>query len=130
MWKAYVMRMAILRRCRRASLVLTFALSLAIYSNASAQSSGNVQYFTGHTGSINSVAFSPDGKLVLTGSADGSARLWQWDTTASSAGKQIAAFSTPAGNIGVNSVAFSPDGKLVLTGGTDGVVRLWEATAA
>ncbi|MEE8592590.1 MAG: WD40 repeat domain-containing protein [Candidatus Bipolaricaulota bacterium] len=33
--------------------------------------------FGGHTWAVNSVAFSPDGKRVLTGSDDGTARIWQ-----------------------------------------------------
>jgi WD40 repeat protein len=33
--------------------------------------------FKGHEGRINTVAFSPDGKMILTGSWDKTARLWQ-----------------------------------------------------
>ena len=36
-----------------------------------------LRIFAGHSGPVNSVAFSPDGKLVLTGSDDGTARLWE-----------------------------------------------------
>ena len=38
-----------------------------------------IRRFAGHTDQINGVAFSPDGKLVLTGSSDNTARLWHVD---------------------------------------------------
>jgi uncharacterized delta-60 repeat protein len=70
--------------------------------------------------SNHSVAFSPDGKYVLTGSDDGNARLWDTAT-----GALVRTFSGQT-NI-VRSVAFSPDGKYALTGGLDDTVRLWDA---
>jgi WD domain, G-beta repeat len=66
------------------------------------------------------VAFSPGGKLVLTGSLDSTARLWQVAD-----GKLVATLSGHGGP--VIAVAFSPDGKLVLTGSDDKTVRLWQA---
>jgi WD40 repeat protein len=79
----------------------------------------NRQLFSGHTGSIYSVAFSPDGKYILTGSQDGTARLWDVQK-----GEEVRRFIVHKG--GVSAVAFSPDGKLVVTGGNDGTVRLWD----
>ena len=74
----------------------------------------------GHGGSVNSVAFSPDGKRVVTGSDDNTARVWDLSgaTPPPPCSKAIA---TP-----VMGVAFSPDGKRVVTGSHDGTARVWE----
>lgn len=80
-----------------------------------------VQTFIGHSGYITSVAYSPDGKYVLTGSWDATARLWEVET-----GKEIRRFE---GHLQViRSVAFSPDGKYVLTSSEDSTNRLWDVS--
>jgi len=71
--------------------------------------------------SCHSVAFSPDGKYVLTASDDGTPKLWDANT-----GLLVRAFNGHTSI--VRSVAFSPDGEYVLTGGLDGTARLWNAT--
>ena len=71
----------------------------------------------GHTSPVTSVAYSPDGKQVLTGSADKTARLWDVKS-----GKEIYTFEHLNG---VASVAFSPDGTQVLTGSWNKTARLW-----
>jgi len=76
--------------------------------------------FTGHTGEVRSVAFSPDGTKVLTGSYDQTARLWDAAT-----GAQIPTFNVRTGYI--RSVAYSPDGTKVLTGGLDNGADQWDA---
>jgi WD40 repeat protein len=76
--------------------------------------------FVGHTGAVNGVAFAPDGKRVLSGSADGTARLWDAET-----GRQLQVFTGHAA--GIVGVAFSPDGRRVATASDDRSVRLWDA---
>jgi len=67
---------------------------------------------------IMAVAFSPDSKHILTGSGDGTARLWDLE------GNLIKIFIGHSGY--VNSVAFSPDGQSILTGSSDRSARLWD----
>ena len=67
---------------------------------------------------VYAVAFSPDGKRVLTGSYDKTARLWDAAT-----GEAVATLEGHTG--AVDAVAFSPDGKRVLTGSDDKTARLW-----
>ncbi|MFO0951222.1 MAG: protein kinase [Isosphaeraceae bacterium] len=73
-----------------------------------------------HGGPVRSAAFSPDGRIVVTGGLDGTARLWD-AATHEPVGKEL------RHNGGIFSVAFSPDGKTIVTGSLDGTARLWDA---
>src|ERR1700736_1239626 len=69
----------------------------------------------GHTESVYSTAFTPDGKYVVTGSFDKTIKVWDAAT-----GKEFKTFAGPNGHTAlVLSVAVSPDGTLVASGSTD-----------
>jgi WD40 repeat protein len=70
---------------------------------------------------VYSVAFSPDGKHVISGSQDNTLRLWDVRS-----GKSIG--SPFKGHTqAVYSVAFSPDGTKIASGSWDKTLRLWDA---
>ncbi|KAH6696713.1 WD40-repeat-containing domain protein [Leptodontidium sp. MPI-SDFR-AT-0119] len=80
-----------------------------------------LQILEGHTDVVTSVAFSSDGKQIVSGSDDGTVRLWDAAT-----GHQV--LPILEGHIsGVSSVAFSPDGTQIVSGSSDETVRLWDA---
>jgi WD40 repeat protein len=81
---------------------------------------------TGHTDPIYSVAVSPDGRSVATGSFDKTIKLWDL-----AAGKEARALGGKNGHQNqVLSVAFSPSGDLLASGGSDNVVKLWDMPSA
>jgi WD40 repeat protein len=71
----------------------------------------------GHSAGVLSVAFSPDGKTIVTGSGDNTVKLWNLE------GKEIQTLKGHSANI--SRVAFSPDGKTIATASEDSMVKLW-----
>jgi WD40 repeat protein len=73
---------------------------------------------TGHTAWVESVAFSPDGKTLASGSVDKTIKLWSLET-----GRRIKSLEGHTDS--VISVAFSPDGKTLASGSDDRTINLW-----
>jgi WD40 repeat protein len=78
-----------------------------------------IRGFDGHSGSVNAVAFSPDGKRAVSGDHR-AVRVWELET-----GKQLA--RSDEHDDRVMAAAFSPDGKTIATASEDRTVRLWDA---
>ena len=81
-----------------------------------------LQTFEGHSGFVNSVAFSPDGQKIVSGSNDQTVRVW--DAAAGTPLQTLKGHSDP-----VKSIAFSPDGQKIVSGSNDQTVRVWDAAA-
>ncbi|NER28350.1 MAG: hypothetical protein F6J89_12120, partial [Symploca sp. SIO1C4] len=71
----------------------------------------------GHSGSVTSVSFSSNGKLIVSGSEDKTVKLWNIE------GSLLATLEGHNGS--VTSVSFSPDGKLLASGSKDKTAKLW-----
>ena len=76
---------------------------------------------TGHNDLVSSVAFSPDGKRIVSGSHDMTVRIWD-AATGQPIGAPITGHTGP-----LISVAFSPDGNTIVSGSFDKTLRLWPA---
>ncbi len=104
-----------------AIIATSASIVIGSYCNAVIAVEKPVAELKGHTGSVASIAYSPDGKLLATASADKSIKLW------GSSGRESKERAMLLGHLEeVSSIAFSPNGKLLASGGADKSVRLWD----
>jgi WD40 repeat protein len=73
---------------------------------------------------VTSVAFSPDGQILVNGSRDKSIKLWNLAT-----GKEIRTLKEASDKAfplaGVNSIAISPTGQTLASGSVDNTIKIW-----
>jgi WD40 repeat protein len=117
------MRRSLLPR-RLPALVLLGAAGLVPFLPAADDSAppGLAATLKGHTEAVYSLAFTPDGKYVVTGSGDRTLKVWETAT-----GKEFKTFAGPTGHQNlVLGVAVSPDGTLIASCGSDNSAKLWD----
>jgi WD40 repeat protein len=73
-----------------------------------------------HSDSVRSVAYSPDGRRIVSGSDDGTIKIWDAES-----GWEIRTLT--GDNTSVYSVAYSPDGRRIVSGSKDGTIKIWDA---
>ncbi len=105
-------------------LLSTTMTALVLLGTAQAQESAKPELViqNGHRSYIYSVTFSPDGKLMASGSEDRTLKLWEVST-----GRPLRSFTGHDKKIA--SVAFSPDGMMLASGSEDHRIKLWEVSS-
>ena len=71
-----------------------------------------------HFGSVRSVAYSPDGTKIISGSMDKTIKIWDANT-----GQCLKTLNGHSHY--VNSVAYSPDGTKIISGSSDKTIKIW-----
>ena len=74
----------------------------------------------GHSGPVNAIVITPDGKHIVTGSTDNTIRIWDLET-GDLIGKPIKGHKDS-----VRAVAVTPDGKRIVSGANDNTIRVWD----
>ena len=96
-------------------LAVASTIGIWIYD---AHTGEELNLFTGHTEVVTSMAFSPDGQMLASGSWDSTIILWDVST-----GDLL---RTLTGHTSVVSVSFSPDGQTLASGSSDNTLLLWD----
>jgi WD40 repeat protein len=77
--------------------------------------------YDGHTNEVNTVAWSPDGRYIASGSSDQTVQVWDART-----GSLLVTYKGHSDV--VTSLAWSPDGRYIASASWDHTVQVWQAT--
>jgi len=80
----------------------------------------SVMTLRGHSDEVHGIAVSPDGKRIISGSADKTVKVWD-----SATGAEL--MTLHGHNDWISSVAFSPDGKRIISGSGDNTIKVWNS---
>jgi WD40 repeat protein len=83
-----------------------------------------VYIYRAHGDSVSAIAWSPDGRRVASGSADGTVQVWD----ATTGENRLIYHQLSTTTDGVCSIAWSPNGKYIASGSDDGTVHVWDAS--
>jgi WD40 repeat protein len=87
---------------------------------------GLVAVLRGHVEPVYALAFSPDGRFLVTGSFDNTLKLWDVASQ-----KELRTFGGPEGHTKlVLAVAFRADGRQVASGGADNTAKVWDVPSS
>ena len=89
---------------------------------------GDTGSVKGHTGSVNSIAFHPDGLKLVSGSEDNSIKIWDISKLDDTPPTTPLIATLRGHSQWVNSVAFSRDGLRLASGSADKTVKLWDVS--
>jgi WD40 repeat protein len=105
------------------SFIIIFTANIVFFPTpglpqAEEQASGEVCAQMGHSGDIYSLSLSPDGRYIVSGSSDHTAKLWNIETS-----REIRTFKGFSNS--VDKVAFHPNGRIIAAGSYS-KVKLWD----
>jgi WD40 repeat protein len=98
------------------TLAATADWKITLYDTERGQ---ELQTLVGHKGVVSALAYSPDGRYLVSGSWDKTVKVWE-----AASGREIASFAWPAGR--VYSVTVAPDGLRAAAAGDTGTIVVWD----
>jgi WD40 repeat protein len=107
---------------RKIIFVLCFLLAPVFATNAFPAEQPEFFVQLGHSSTVHSIAFSPDGKYVASGGMDNNVKIWNAET-----GREIRTLQGHTSYI--YFVTFSPDGRFLVSTSHDATIRLWEVAS-
>ena len=103
------------------SLIAVFTALFVGFEKLNAQDVSKfkcLQTLEGHSSVVNSVAYSPDGTKIISGSDDATIKIWEANT-----GQCLKTLKGHSDD--VESVAYSPDGTKIISGSDDPTIKIW-----